>query len=209
MEGDFKREAFRVAGYVMLGAAVSVAAVTFHLTAQGNRKLADAKDALASRDRSAAVEALSDAAGAYVPGAAHVRAAHRDLEIIARAAEIRGDGALSLKAWDALRRSILSVRHLYQPFGETLVEAEKSVVRIRGKALGAADSNTLVRRPKDPSKLLSVFLFFSLCAWIFGASLWAAVPLRKDRAAWIRPEVSALICLIGLTSWLFFAFVIG
>jgi hypothetical protein len=198
-------------GYALLGTGIAIAAITFKLTTVGNASLKESEDALAKGDRDGAIEALTDAAKAYVPGARHVGVAQRNLAVIARAAEIRGDDNTALKAWDALRRSILSVRHVFQPFEDTLKEAEKSIIRIREKEPLSVSLEAMVKRPEDPSVVLSITLFVGLVFWIAGALFWIVRPkgVHQDRMPWIRPRLCVAISFAGLAAWVLSAFLIG
>ena len=188
-------------GYAFLTIAVVLATLTLRLMSDGNARLEEAERAMEKGDRPAAVVALEDAAKAYVPGGLHVQRALRELAVLARAAEMRGDETLALKTWEVIRRSILATRHLFQPNSEALEEAEHAVMRLRRQ--GKQDSpSELIRRPDDPSPLLSALLFVGLAAWIFGAAFWALGPKRKDGAPRLSSVVSVSICLGGLALWL-------
>jgi hypothetical protein len=199
---DREQPLVRGAGYVLLSIAAVTAAMTLRLMSDGSERLSEASRAMEKGDRAAAVAALEDAAKAYVPGGRHVPRALRELCVMARAAEMRGEDKAALKIWEVVRRAVLATRHFFQPNKETLIEAEKAVVRIRQKEQLRVSPETLVKRPDDPSALLSLLLFFGFSAWMTGACLLILRPSRKDGTAWISLPVSAVICFGGVALWL-------
>ena len=159
-------------------------------------------------DRAGAVANLEDAAKAYVPGSLYPDRALRELTIMARAAEMRGDPRQAARIWEVVRRSVLATRHLYQPNEETLEAAEKNLKRLMRETHPDAVLTNPVPRPDDPSALGSIVLFLGLIAWIAGA-LWLFLnPRRRDG----KPIVPLVYvwggCLGGLGIWLLTAWLI-
>lgn len=208
MTDDKEHPLVRVAGYVLLSIAAVTAAMTLRLMSDGNARLLEASRAMEKGDRAAAVAALEDAAEAYVPGGRHVPRALRELAVMARAAEIRGEDDSALKTWEVVRRAVLATRHIFQPNKETLIEAEKAVMRIRQKEELRVSPETLVKRPEDPSPLLSLLLFFGLAAWAAGACLLILKPSHNGGTAWISLPISSTICLGGVSLWLLAAWLV-
>ncbi len=199
-----RSDILRALGSLFLCTGVLLAIITLRLTSDGRRGLDRAAAAMEKGDRDEAVIALEDAAKAYVPGARHVPRALRDLSVLARAAEMRGEEKRALNIWKVIRRAVLATRNVVQPNNDTLVEAEKAIVRLYQ---GEGSKSLLIRRPEDPSPMLSVLLVLGLCAWITGSALWVLRPGEKG-APWVSTRVSVVLCLGGLAVWLLCAWLV-
>lgn len=202
MRFEHEHPLVRSAGYFLLGLAAVTAVTTLRLMSDGNAGLERAERAMENGDRDAAIAALEDAAKAYVPGGRHVPRALKELTVLARAAEIRGEAERTLKTWEVIRRSVLATRHFFQPNKPFLADAEKAIVRLHQKNDPAVFAPDLIKRPIDPSPLLSLLLFFGLAAWIAGASLWVLCPVGKKGAPLVPKLYSIAISLGGLFLWL-------
>ncbi len=71
------------------------------------------------------------AALAYVPGSAHVKAAYARLVAIAKGAESSGDRELAKIAWDTLRLVHVQTSYPGRPGSELETEAEKGLLRLQ------------------------------------------------------------------------------
>ena len=91
--------------YVLLGAAVVVAVATVRLIHSGHQRFHEARRFIDSGARDRAIVSLEDAAKAYVPGRPYTKSAIRELAIMARAAEMRGEIDRAAATWEVLRRS--------------------------------------------------------------------------------------------------------
>ena len=151
----------------MLLIAVTAALLTVRMMNDAKESLKSATFALETGNRNIAADYLEDAAKSFVPGSPYPRRALRDLAIMARAAEIRGEMAQALALWESIRRSVISTRHLLQPNGDILSEAERNIVRLRRDPAPDAEVK-LVERPEDPSPLLALLIVLGLLVWIGG-----------------------------------------
>lgn len=160
----------RTFGYVMLLVVVIVAFLTIRLMDDAKESLKSATFALETGNRDIAADHLEDAAKSYVPGSPYPRKALRDLAIMARAAEIRGEMSRALALWESIRRSLISTRHIVQPNSDILSEAEQNIVRLRNDPAPQDEAVNLVERPADPSPVLSVLIAVGLLIWIGGTA---------------------------------------
>jgi hypothetical protein len=134
--------------------------------------------------------------------------------IIAKGHEMRGDVASAAIAWESIRRSVLSTRHVIQPNLDLLERAEREVERLRrttgrGEEGGDADP---VARPADPSVASSILLFGGLLAWIAGAISLLAGARREPgsgRSFSAGRLISWATCLGGLALWLAMSWLAG
>ena len=194
--------------YVLLGAAVVVAVATVRLIHNGRQHFQEARRFIDSGARDRAVASLEDAAKAYVPGSPYTKRAIRELAIMARAAEMRGELDRAAAIWEVLRRSILATRHFYQPNSPALETAERAIKRLAWERSPESPGEELMDRPKDPSPLASLLLFISLLSWIGGASAIALKPTHKDGRPLVARTYAWSACLGGLCMWLVMAWVI-
>ncbi|MCP4675011.1 MAG: hypothetical protein GY854_05800 [Deltaproteobacteria bacterium] len=198
----------RLAGVVLLGAVVLVATITGRLLIDGKRHFDEALRLKSSGDREAAVTELEDAAKAYVPGSPYPTSALRELAILAKAAEMRGETVRAAAVWEVTRRAILATRHFSQPHAAQLENAETEITRLRSDQGGTRGTSTNpIERPTDPNPFASMLLFVGLVTWAGGAILLCLTPSRDEannprirRAAWI-------VCLGGLALWLLMAWI--
>jgi len=195
----------RALGFVLLCVAVVVSIVTLRLMTAGAAGLKRAERAMEQGDRDAAIVALEDAAKAYVPGGRHVPRALKELAVLAKAAELRGEDDRALKIWEVIRRAVLATRHVFQPNMDVLEDAEREMLRMRQKEGSDTAAAGATVRPKDPSALLSILLFFGLIAWIAGAVSWILRPELKPGIPLVPRGLSVAVCLAGLGLWLFCA----
>ena len=191
-----------LAGYAMVSVAVTVAVITVRLMADGKNGITEAAFAMETGNRALAAANLEDAAKAYIPGSPYPRQALRELVILARAAEIRGELDTAIAHWERIRRSIIATRHLYQPNRDLLTEAEENLVRIRSDAGPLDLSVDLTYRQRDPSAFLSMLIFAGLVMWIIGAVLIALAPKDRAGAPMVRPAYTWLLTLVGLATWI-------
>ena len=197
----------RAAGMVLLSMAILVLIATCRLLLDGQRHMQEARRFLSLGDRDIAVNELEDAAKAYFPGSPYPRRALRELAIMAKAAEMRGDPVKGTQIWRASRRAIIATRHFVQPHRGELHRIEREIVRLN-TGMGARDTKRKpfesdpVKGPRDPDPTMSFLLFFGLLCWIGGAIALCLVP--RDREPGInRARKSAWIASFGgLTLWL-------
>jgi hypothetical protein len=193
---------FRIGSYGLLGAALVIAAITARLVSDGKRHFQEAIHLIDSADRDGAVAGLEDAAKAYIPGSPFPRRALRELGIMARAAEMRGEVQRATAIWEVVRRAILATRHLYQPNQEALREAEENLIRLTEERFPKRSGPSPVQRPEDPSPVSSIILFLGLAVWIGGAFWLCLNPRRRDRKPVIPRHIALVASLFGLALWL-------
>ena len=196
------------ASYILLGVAVVIAAATVRLVYSGQRHIQTAIHHMEIGDRDAAVASLEDAAKAYVPGSPYTKEALRELAIMAKAAEMRGELNRAAAIWEVTRRSILATRHFFQPSGNTLERAEGAIERLSKVRHPEHEAPNLTARPENPSPLGSLLLFLGLISWIIGASLIALKPRSKTGGLLVSPTYAWSACLGGLGMWLIMAWIV-
>lgn len=151
-----------------------------------------------------AVIAYEQSARAYMPGNSYSTRSLWKLTILARSAQMRGDGKDALAIWEVVRRSVLSTRHFVQPNETFLLQAEKAIVQLRGPDVKVTKSQ-LVERPEDPSPLQSIFLFLGLIFWIFGALF---ICVKKEKWSGFSLNTAALVVsLSGFVLWVLMAWI--
>lgn len=159
----------RVAALVVLSATV----FTVHTWSRGQAELAASQSALAAGERERAVRHARHAAGAYLPGAAHVEVAHALLQSLALEAEQDADTELAASAWQAMRAAALESAHVWQPRAVELAVANAHLARLGGFASPSAAGLEAPAVPGVPRLLLALgFLgavaglsWFCSCAW--------------------------------------------
>lgn len=192
---------FQLLGYGMISVAVVIALLTVRLMSDGQEGLKQATYAMESGKRALAAVHLEDAAKAYVPGSPYPRKALRELSIMARAAEMRGELDNAIALWESVRRSVIATRHIYSPNQDFQQLAERNLVRVRSDAGPLDLAIDLTYRGEDPSVLLSVFIFVGLIVWIVGATLLTLGPKDASGQPIVRNGYAWLLTLVGLCLW--------
>ncbi|MDD5309921.1 MAG: hypothetical protein PHU25_21600 [Deltaproteobacteria bacterium] len=199
----------RLAGLVVLGAAVLVCTATGRLLFDGRRHMASGDSAREAGKRELAAASYEDAARAYVPGSPYPRRALERLALMAKGAEMRGEGVAAAARWEAVRRSILSTRHFVVPNTDLLENAERELARLRAAGEDGTKGVDPVARPRDPSAILSLVLFAGLAAWICGALVLCVVPASPGRGRSRTHVTGWALSLCGLAAWLAAAWLAG
>jgi len=151
---------------------------------------------LRAGDTDRAADAFENAVRAYVPGSPWGERAMWQLSLLARRATMAGDPVSARFLWERVRRSALSVRHVTQPYGGQLADAEKQIRRLaRGMSKGPDATASLVARPADPGILMSVLLAVGVSLWIGGAGVALTGSGRRER-------IAAAASAGGLLLWL-------
>lgn len=181
----------------------------------GRRALADGDAAHARGDDREAIVKWRRAARWYVPGAPHVRSAYGRLEALAEAARGRGDAALELEAWRAIRSSILTTHSFYTPFPAKLDRANQRIAELMARAeppaidpgadeaARAAWHLSLLRRDEAPSVGWSFLALLGFAAWVGGGFwfAWRGVT-PDDRLDRRQAALSGCLVLAGLLLWM-------
>lgn len=124
--GLFRWVSLGLVSFVVL---VVVAGVS--LTLRGREAMAASDIAFHQGKNHDAVVQARKAALCYVPGSAHVRAAHDRLEAIARGAEAEGEVDLARFAWSTLRLVHLQTHYPGRLAPEGLAKAEAGIERLK------------------------------------------------------------------------------
>ena len=201
-----------VAAAVLLGLATLVGVATFRLWSDGRRHFEEAESLVERGEGLRAVVRYEDSARAYFPGNPYPPRALKQLAIMAKAQEMRGDTREAAATWEVVRRSILATRHFRQPNQHRLSEAERELARLQAPVedvRGTTASPT--SRPVDPSPTASLLLFAGLLAWIGGALALCLLRRGPENQARRRRQrlVAWLACLGGLALWLAMSWLAG
>ncbi len=200
----------RIIGWVLLALATFVITATFRLYSDGRRHLQEAMRRLNAGDSRMAVAEFEDAAKAYLPGSPYPKRALRELAILAKSAEMRGDPILAATIWEAARRAILATRHVFQPHESELLAAEKEIVNLRSdQNSNSVQKAKLIARPSDPPFVASLLLFFGLLSWMLGAILLLVLGHRRKADHEHRLKAAWAASLGGLGLWLTMAYWVG
>ncbi|MCP4606277.1 MAG: hypothetical protein GY847_38165 [Proteobacteria bacterium] len=198
------------AGAVLLGLAVFVLIATARLFFDGRRHLSEALRLKDSGARPTVIAELEDAVKAYVPGSPYPASAIRELEILAKGAEMRGDSMRATAIWEVSRRAILATRHFRQPFIDKLKKAEQEITRLRNvRGKGKPTESNPVERPEDPDPIASLLLFIGLMGWIGGAITICLKPRGKESQSVRFRVYTWTVCLSGLALWIAMAWIAG
>jgi hypothetical protein len=203
----------RVSAAILLSAGALTAIASIRLVLDGKEHLHEGEKLARDGERSRALQELEEAARAYVPGSPYPRRAIERMGIIAKGHEMRGDTASAMFAWEAIRRSVLSTRHVIQPSGDLLERSEHEIRRLqhaKDKGRDGAGPDPTAR-PEDPSPTASFLLFAGLLAWVGGslALLVRPGPAGQTRSFSPGRLVSWAACLGGLILWLAMSYFAG
>lgn len=123
--------ALRWASFALLALLVLVVVSGLTLTSKGRSEMLKSDSAFHEGDLRASIFFARKAALSYIPGSAHVEAAHDRLEAIARGAEAAGDESLARIAWDALRVSFEQTNYPGRPKSKRQERAVKNLQRLK------------------------------------------------------------------------------
>lgn len=160
----------KLIGVVVLVVA-GLAAAAVRVVIEGRSAIADGDTALADKRPADAIAAWESAARWYLPLAPHVDAAYGRLRDFASTKN-------SIAAWRSIRSAALATRHLWQPHGDDLAEANQKIAE-----LAATDGDRAPAGDQDPAAY----------------TRWQAALLATDT----RPSSgSAVLAIAGIASWL-------
>ncbi len=200
----------------VLVVAVGLGAIVTRVFWDGRRALAAGDAAMARQDVTEAVVGWRRAARWFAPFAPHVEGAYERLEALARAADERGDAAVALAAWRAIRSSVLSTRWLIVPFPDKLEAANARIAALMAAQEVAAGRGpeeerrvyhlALLQRDEAPDVFWTLVALGGFAAWV-GGGLWLArrgvtAEDRLDRRTATRAGVliaaGILVWMLGL-----------
>ena len=165
-----------------------LAAVLLVLAALTARMLLSAREELAlargASDFTGRVVHLRRAMAHYLPGNPYVRRAHDQLLELARRLDREARSRKqALEAYRELRSAILALRGVTSPYGETLPEVNRAIVRLQDSgasvALRQADLARL-QHPPRPEPLWTAVGLLGFVLWVAGGALLALQGLRPD-----------------------------
>jgi hypothetical protein len=176
--------------FVGLGMAV----LSGRLFLDGKRHYENAKQAQADGESwRMIVQTYENAAKTYFPGNPYPQRALRELSILARSAEMRGDTRQAVYVWEVIRRSAVSQRHVSQPFKSYLAEAHARLDHLRTtKNEGSIEKDGL----EDPSTAGVILLWFGLLIWISGALLAIWSQGKRARLVFVVSSMAGAIVWI-------------
>jgi hypothetical protein len=200
-----------VGGAVLLALAIIVSIATVRLFFSGRQHLQEAMRFQDADDSDRAVAKFEDTVRAYMPGSPYPVKALRELDILAKGAEMRGDVDGALSILEVTRRAILSTRHVRQPFGDRLQATEKTIVRLATQHQGAPkeSAGNLVARPDDPAPVVSILLFVGLLCWAGGGIALFLQPKSSLGSTLKSPFAALIISIGGLVTWIVMAWIAG
>ncbi len=201
----------RAGGAVLLALAIIVGTASVRLYFSGRQHLEEAMRLQDARDVDRAVAKFEDTVRAYMPGSPYPDKALRELDILAKGAEMRGDVDRALSTLEVTRRAILSTRHLKQPFSERLQATEKAIVRLatRHQGIPEGSAGNLVVRPSDPAPLVAIFLFIGLLCWAGGGMALFLIPKNTPDNSFKSTLAALIVSLVGLVTWIGMAWIGG
>jgi hypothetical protein len=177
-------------------ALVVVAFAVHRIEQRGELEITQSDRAFDAGQLQLAVQHARRAASAELPGADHVRLGYERLRAVARGAEREGDLELARWSWQAVRTAALESRHLWQPHGAELREADAELARL------SPEARALGQRREAHGPVLALALAGGAgCA---GAGLWGLCS-QESAEAWDksrrRARLALLSTLMGLASW--------
>jgi hypothetical protein len=201
----------RVGGAVLFAVAVMVTVVTVRLVLAGRQHLEEATRLQDANDTDGAIAAFEDTVRSYVPGSPYPSKALRELDILAKGAEMRGEVDTARSILEVTRRAILSTRHVRQPFDDRLQSTEKTILRLvtQNKGLPEKSAESLVARPSDPGAAVSMLLFIGLLCWVGGGIGLLFQPKRAADNYLTSPFTALIVSLAGLATWIVMAWIAG
>jgi hypothetical protein len=201
----------RVGGAVLLAVAIVVITATVRLFLSGRQHLEEAMRFRDANDSMRAIAKLEDTVRDYMPGSPYPAKALRELDILAKGAEMRGDVDRTLSILEVTRRAILSTRHVRQPFSDRLRATEKAMVRLVTQQKDAlkGDVGKLVARPSDPAPVVSILLFVGLLCWAGGGIGLFLQAKSSPKSNMNASFVALIVSLGGLVTWIAMTWIAG
>jgi hypothetical protein len=151
----------------------------------------------------------------YAPGNPWSTEALERLVFVARRAEMRGDLDTALRAYRAVRTSILGTRSFYTPHPAKLHAANRRIARIMARlprppedegkpyARLVEEHLALLERDDSPSALWSIVMLAGFAAWILAAFRIVRRGLDADGRIVARPLLGwAGVLVVGLAVWI-------
>jgi hypothetical protein len=202
---------WRIAAIVV---AVGLGVVVTRVFWDGRRALASGDEAMARGDVTEALTQWRRAAPWYAPLAPHVADAYDRMEVLARAAEEKGDDQVALDAWRGIRSSSLATRSFFTPFADRLAVANQRIADLTARVEVKADPKKdqaerralhlgLLLRDDAPSVPWSLLALAGFAMWV-GGGFWLArrgvtAEDKLDRKYAIR---AAALIAVGLVVWM-------
>ena len=199
----------------ILGALVLLGSAAVRVAMEGRAELSASDTAWSAGDVADATVHARRAAGAFVPGAAYVSRAYRQLREIAEQSEARGDPEAALFAWRAIRAAAIGSRSWLASHEEERARADVAISRISA----AARAGSSPGRPAQTSETARAYRAMMSAdsappmAWgllfLAGAGLWVSGGAQLARHGFdveghlqVREaRTAAVLAAAGLAAW--------
>jgi hypothetical protein len=192
---------------------LALAVVTLNVVTEGERAMAKSDAAFDRGDAEQALAHAQRAAMLYAPGAPHPRAAYERMAAIAVGSERQANGALSLRAWRAIRGAALETRHVRLTEPRWLALANENLARLQAQGLTAeqlADRQAaqdeilaLLQRDESPRIGWVSVLGVGLLLAVVGLAWAVAMGVTRDGVVlWERLRGPGLLTAVGLVFWM-------
>jgi len=143
----------------------------------------------------------------YWPGSPDVAQAITQLKQIALDAQTQSDTGLALHVWRVIRSGLYASRGLYQPYSETVVEAEEAIATLVSHE--AADPQAkarhlaLLERSDDPARGWSMLALMGFALWIGAAIAFIWRAMTADGRLLSRPALLwTAVFITGYVLWI-------
>ena len=194
------------ASFVFLAAATLALVGTSRMYFDGKRHYEAASSLLRQGNLWGALTEFEDSAKAYFPGNPYNKRSIDSIELMGKAAKIRGDTELAKASFESMRRSILATRHVVIPHSRELDRANRLILSLAEQKKGDKPHTEMVTIPNDPSSVASLFLFFGLFLWASGAIALCFLPDRNRLFGVPSTALALSSSIAGLGLWIFMAF---
>jgi hypothetical protein len=178
-------------------------------------ELAQGERSLDRHDEEGAIAHFRRAAHWYAPGNPWSTAALDRLKFVGRHAEMQGDLSTALRAYRAIRTSILGTRSFYTPHPARLASANRRIARLMAKLprppedVGkpysrlVAEHLALLERDDAPKASWSFVMLLGFATWITAAFRMVGRGLDAEGRIQTRPFLAwAGVLVVGLGVWM-------
>lgn len=181
----------------------------------GESALLQAEAAFDRGNLRASIDGARRAAAMRVPWARHADAAFARLIVIAHGAEERGDAAVAIEAWEAVRGAALESRVPFSELGDHLSSANQNLARLRAEGVRPAERREGVRSIErdlllgltstpEPTGLRTTLIALGF-ALAVGGCIWAALRGISKGGEVRKRELllGATLLSVGVACWTF------
>jgi len=196
---------------ILLWAVFIAAAGTGIMLFRSRTAYEKAVSAMAQDQRKLAVSRLEESVRWYFPGNPYTRSGLNRLRFIAREDELAGETDSALRNYRAVSRAIMSIRHLWMPYGSLYEYAENAKNRLMSDIPGSPDqaelrslsgTGTSGTSMEDPSTVGVLFIIMGIAAWMAGTGMLALKGMDKQGRFNSRARYYVLFSVGGALSWM-------